>query len=79
MSIPKYLNTITLGNILTIISMLGTIVGLYVAHDRRITVLESDRKYMSATIQHLSTTQDDTSKKIERLLVLSERRGKTGN
>lgn len=72
----EYSPTITFGNILTIIGMLFTIIGCYVAHEKRIVVLETQVPAIAATVNKVAVSQELNTKSLERLVILSEERAR---
>ena len=73
---PEYIPSITLGNILTIIVLLGSVVGIYVKHETRLTVLETQVPMISVTVNRILSNQEVSAPKLERLIILSEERAR---
>lgn len=77
----SYSPTITFGNILSIITMLGTLVGLYITHDTRITRLEVESKNRDAQdariagiVDKCMDNQEATARVVAKMQVLWEER-----
>jgi len=79
----EYKGTITLGNILTMVTMLGTLVSLYLAHDTRITRLEFNGQHQGeqititlTMINRIVENQEQLTRSVDRLNYQLETRKK---
>jgi len=79
----EYNPTITFGNIINTLMTLGALVGVYVAHDRRITVIETQIPTISMTINTIvadqklmAIDQKATIKALDKLVILGEERAR---
>lgn len=73
--------TITLGNILTILGMVGAIFGAFYALDKRVEkkadkdIMTKELETIRLAIQKLSDKMDDNNKKIDEFRTQAERQG----
>lgn len=72
----EYLPTITLGNIVSILTMLGALAGLYLTHDRRITILEGSNSALVTAVTKVSTAQENSTRALDRLTYIIEDKSK---
>lgn len=68
----EYQPTITFGNILTMLGMMFTIVGCYIAHERRIVVLEYQVVPLAAVVNKISVTSENNTRALDRLTFMLE-------
>lgn len=72
----EYQPTITFGNILSLIGMLGTLVGLYVTHERRLVVVETRMLPLLSTVEAIAESQKVTTRTLDKLVILNDERAR---